>query len=135
MTTVTDANGRYTFYNVDYTSHELIVKTPAGNKIAEFELAFSEGEEFSTDVAEKGVNIIYTHSTEMVNIEMKLTPDQSGAAISQVSSSDKPQTSDSLGGIGLVLMWIGGGVLAIMLIALLIISVLKKNKSNRKELI
>jgi hypothetical protein len=129
MTTVTDANGRYAFYDVDYTSHELIVKTPEGDKIAEFELVFSEGEEFSTDVTEKGVDITYMRSTDTVNIEVKLIPDQSGAEISQVFSSDNLQTSDALGGIGSVLWWIGGGVLVVMLITLLTIILLKKKKS------
>ena len=137
ITTVTDANGRYTFYDVDYTSHELIVKTAEGEKIAEFELAFVEGEEFGTDMSEKGVNITYTRSTETVNIEVELIPDQGGAAISQVSGSDNPQTGGSLGGIGTVLLWIGGGVLALMLIALMIIILKKKKKKKveRKELI
>jgi hypothetical protein len=135
ITTVTDVNGRYTFYDVDYTSHELIVKTESGEKIAEFELVFSEGEEFSTDVTEEGVDITYTRSTETVNIEVKLIPDQSGAAISEVSGTDNPQTSDALGGLGSILWWIIGGVLVVMLITLLIIILLKRKKEDRKELI
>ena len=133
MTTVTDANGWYAFYDVDYTSHDLIVKTAEGKKIVGFELDFSEGEKFSTDLTEKGVDITYTRSTETVNIEVKLIPDQSGATISQVSGTDKPQTSDSLGGIGTALLWIGIGVLAVILITLLIIILLKKKKDDRKE--
>lgn len=135
MTTVTGADGRFAFYDVDYTRHALIVKADEGQIISEFELTFSKGEVFSIDLTEKGVNITYTHSTETVNIEVKLIPDQSGAAISQVSGSDNPQTSDSPGGVGSVLWWIGGGVLAVMLIALLIIILLKKKKDDRKELI
>ena len=135
MTTVTDANGRYTFYDVDYTSHELIVKTEKGEKIAAFDLAFSEGENFSTDVTEEGVNITYTRSTDTVSIEVKLIPDQGGAKISQVTGLDKPQSSDTSGGEGGVLLWIGGGVLSIMLIALLIIILKRKKKSDRNEMI
>lgn len=135
MTTITDSQGRYAFFDVPYTSHELIVKTPDGEKIAEFELNFSEGEEFSTDLTDSGVNITYTRSTETVNIEVKLIPDQSGAAITQVSGSNQPLASGSFGGFGLVLMWIGGGILAVMLIALLIVILLKKKKAERKELI
>ena len=128
ITTITDANGQYTFHNVDYTSHELIVKTAEGEKIAEFELAFSEGKEFSTVMTKEGVNITYTLNTETVNIEIKMTPDQSGAAISRVSGSKIPQTSNSLGGFGSVLWWVGGGALALMLITLLIIVLLKKKR-------
>ena len=133
MTTVTDKNGRYTFYDVDYTSHELIVKTAEGEKIAVFELAFSEGDAFNTDVTKAGVNITYTNSTATVNIEVKLMPDQSGAAISQASGSDNPQAVDFLGGISTVLLWIGGSVLAVMLIALLVIILLKKRSLTGKS--
>jgi hypothetical protein len=128
--TVTNANGEYAFYDVDYTNHELIVKTAEGKTIAEFELAFSEGEEFRTDVSEAGADITYTRSTETINIEVKLIPDQSGAAISQVVSLDDPQAIDSRGGAGSTLLWIGIGVLAVILIVLLIILLLKKRKED-----
>ncbi len=134
ITTVTDANGQYTFEEVDYTSHELIVKTPEGGRIAGFELAFSEGEEFNTQMTDKGVNITYTPGTQTVNIEVKLIPDQSGAAIAQVSDSDSPQKDDAQGGIP-IFWWIGGGVIVLLLIALLIIIMLKKKKEGRKELV
>lgn len=135
MTTVTDANGRYAFQDVDYTSHELIVKTPEGEQIAEFELAFSEGEDFSSDMTKEGVSITYTRSTETVSIALQLIPDKSGATISQVSGSDKPQISNPLRGVGLVLIWIGGGILAVMLIALLITIVRKRKKNERNEIL
>ncbi len=128
MTTVTDANGRYAFYGVDYTNHELVVKTPEGEKIAEFELVFSQGDEFGTDMTEKGADITYTSSTATVNIEVKLIPDQSGAAISLVSGSDEPLADKAFGDAGSVLLWIGGGTLVVMLIALLIIILLKERK-------
>ncbi len=135
MTTVTDSQGRYAFHNVPYTNHELIVKTPEDEKIAEFTLAFLEGDEFSTDLTDKGVSITYTGSTETVNIVVEVTQDQSSAAISQVSDSDNPSTDDSSGGIGSVLVWIGGGTVATMLIALLIIILINKKKDDSKELI
>jgi hypothetical protein len=135
ITTVTDANGRYTFYDVDYTSHELIVKTPKGEEIAAFEIEFSQGDKVGTDVTEQGVDITYTSSTTTVDIEVALAADDSGAEIAQVQVVDNPQTSDAASGIGTVLLWIGGGVLAVMLIALLIIILIKKKKHERGELI
>ena len=131
ITTITDANGRYTFVDVDYTSHELIVKTPEGEEIAAFELEFSQGDEAATDVSEKGVDITYTSSTTTVDIEVALTADDSGAEIAQVQVVDNPQTSDAAGGIGTVLPWIGGGALAAMLLALLIIILMKRRKETQ----
>ena len=84
MTTVTDAQGRYTFRDVEYTNHELIVKTPKGEEIAVFTLAFSQGDTTDTDVTETGVNITYTKSTATVQIEVALKADKGGAEISQV---------------------------------------------------
>ena len=107
ITTITDADGHYTFYNVDYTDHELIVKTPKGIKIATFTLSFSEGDKFSVDVRKKGVDIRFTKSIITVDIQVVVDADQSGAAIFQVSSNDIPETSDNLWDIG-ILLWIGG---------------------------
>jgi hypothetical protein len=135
ITTVTDKNGQYVFYDVDYTNHELIVKTPEGEQIAEFELAFSQGEEFSTDVTEKGAAITYTGSTATVNIKVALAADKSSATIVQVSSAGIQLVDNADGGIGTVLLWIGGGVLAVMLIALLVIILLKRKKQDWKEMI
>ncbi len=126
ITAVTDMNGRVAFKDVDYTSHELIIKTPEGRLIAEFELAFYEGEEFGAEVAKEGVSITYTRSTETVSIEVRLMPDQSGAAISQVYDSNNPKTGGSYDAAGSILWWIGGGVLAVILIALSVILLLKK---------
>jgi hypothetical protein len=132
---VTDANGRYTFRDVDYVSHELVVKTPAGEKIAEFALEFSEGKEFGTNMTEAGADITYTRSTETVNIEVVVIPDQSGAKISQVSGSDKTQISDNTSGFSSVLWWIVGGILAAMIAVLLIVVIQKKKrKADRTEL-
>lgn len=131
MTTVTDKNGRYIFYDVEYTNHKLVVKTPADEIVAAFELAFSEGEEFGMAISEKGVNITYTQSTETVNIEIKLISDKGSAVISQVSDSDKLRSSALLGEMGSALLWIGGVVLAGMLIALRIIISLKKERKTR----
>lgn len=131
ITTITDANGRYAFYDVDYTSHNLIVKTPEGETVATFELKFSQGDEAVTDVTEKGVDITYTSSTATVDIEVVLAADQSGAAISQVQVVDNPQTSDAAGGIGTVLLWIGGGIFAAAIIAALIIILMKKRKGTQ----
>lgn len=115
--------------NVDYTNHELILKTPEGKQIAGFELAFSEGEElFRTETTVKGANITYTRSTETVNIEVKLMPDQSGAVISQATDSDKLQASESVAGAGSLLWWIAGGVMAVILSVMVIVILLKKKK-------
>jgi len=130
ITTVTDANGRYTFHDVDYTSHELIVKTPEGEEIAAFEMEFSQGDKVGTDVTKQGVDITYTSSTTTVDIEVALTADHSGAEIAQVQVVDNPQTSDATGGIGTVLLWIGGGVFAVAIIAALIIILLRKRRKG-----
>lgn len=116
MTTITDENGRYTFNDVEYTNHELIIKTPKGENVASFELNFSQGEDFSSAMSEKGANITYTQKTETVTLEVTLKPDQSGAAISAVSASTPPKASGFLSVIGTVLLWVGGGVLVIMLL-------------------
>lgn len=128
ITTITDAYGRYTFYDVDYTNHEMIVKTPKGEEIATFELSFSQGNIFGTDLTEEGVNITFTKSTATVDIEVAVAADQGGATILDVSSVDNPQTSDAFGGIGSVLLWIGGGIFAVAIILALIIMLLKKRK-------
>jgi hypothetical protein len=130
ITTVTDANGRYTFHDVEYTKHEMIVKTPKGEEIATFELSFSEGEEFDTDVTDEGVSITFTNSTATVEIEVALAADQRGARISQVLGVDNPQTGDAPSGIGTVLLWIGGGIFAVAVIAALIIILLRKRRKG-----
>jgi hypothetical protein len=127
MTTVTDENGRYTFNDVAYTNHELIIKTPQGEKVATFELNFSQGKEFSSAKSDKGANITYTQKTETVTLEVTLNPDQSGAVISEVSASSQPQTNGFLSVIGSVLLWVGGGILVIMLLLIL------ANKRKVKE--
>jgi len=133
-TTATDANGRYTFDNVDYVAHSMIIKTAGGNKVAEFELTFKEGEQFSMNMTEKGVNITYTQSTEAVNIEIKLNPDLAGAEISRVSDSVIPHTGSASDGIDPVLLWIGGGSLVVLLgAAWLIIALGKKKKRIRRK--
>jgi hypothetical protein len=131
ITTITDANGRYTFYDVEYTKHELVVKTSEGDEIAVFELSFSQGEEFGTDVTDDGVSITFTRSTSSVNIEVAVAADQSGASISQVQVVDNPQTSDAKSGIGAVLLWIGIGVFTAAIIAALIIILLKRRKGTQ----
>lgn len=130
ITTITDANGRYTFRDVEYTKHEMIVKTPKGEEIAAFELSFSQGEEFDTDVTEKGVNVTFTNSTATVDIEVAVAADQSGATISHVQAVENPQTDDTSGGIGTVLLWIGGGIFAAAIIAALVIILLRKRRKG-----
>lgn len=127
---MTDANGRYAFYDVDYTSHDLIVKTPQGEKIAEFALAFSEGDQFNTDMTDEGVKITYTQKTATVTIDVALKADESGAAIEKVAGSDIPQTTVSLSAGGSALLWIGIGTFAALLIAVLIILLAKRKKNG-----
>lgn len=131
MTAVTDAKGRYSFDNVDYTSHQLIVKTPEGEKFAEFELSFTEGAKFGAEMTETGADIIYTSGTETVSIEVELLPDRGGAVISRVNGSDGPQTGGTHDGSGSILWWIGG-VIVLLLIGLLIIALLRKKKGDRE---
>ena len=127
ITTITDADGHYTFYNVDYIDHELIVKTPKSEEIAAFKLSFLEGDKFTTNIMKKGVDITFTKSTVTVDIQVVVEASQSCAAISQVLGNDIPRTSDSFWGIG-TLLWIGGIVVLIIITALFII--LRKRKVN-----
>ena len=130
LTTVTDKDGRYEFRDVEYTGHEMIVKTPAGDEVAEFELIFSEGDEFSTDVTEEGVSITYTSRTATVDIEIALTADRSTAAIAQVSGSEKPHGGDTAGGIGPVLLWAGLVAIAVMIAVVIVLLLRKKKEEN-----
>lgn len=125
VTTVTDADGRFEFHGVDYTHHELIVKKPAGEQIAGFELTFSEGDKVGTDVTENGVNITYIRSTAIVTIDMALNAGESSTAISKVTVSDTP--AEASGGTASALWWIIGGVV-VAAIAVVIVLLLKKRK-------
>lgn len=130
ITTITDENGRYAFYDVAYTNHELIVKTPEGTEIAAFELSFAQGDQMDTNVTDEGVSVTYTNSTVSVDIEVAVAADQSSAAIARATGVDNPQTNEGAGGIGTVLLWIGGGIFAAAIIAALIIILLKRRKYN-----
>ena len=127
-TTITDENGHYSFDNVDYTNHELIVKTTEGDKVADFQLSFSEGRKFNTAVTNEGVDITYTSSTDTVNIEIELVADQNSAAISNVSAVEKADTGASRSGIGSIILWIVGVIIAVLLIALLIFFILYRKR-------
>jgi len=127
VTTITDAQGHYTFNDVDYTKHELIVKTSNGEKVAAFALKFSEGNEFDTDVKEDSVNITFTKSTVTVNIEVVVVADRGEASISKVSSVEIPRTGDS-GGIFSTLLWIIIVFVSIVIIAALIFVVVRTRK-------
>ena len=127
ITTITDTDGQYTFYNVDYTDHKLIVKTPKGEEITAFTLSFLEDDIFSANISKKGVDITFTKSTITVDIQVVVDADQVGASISQVLGKDIPETSDSFWSIGM-LLWIGGIVVLVIIAALFII--LRKRKVN-----
>jgi hypothetical protein len=127
ITTITDTDGHYTFYNVDYTDHKLIVKTPKGEEITAFKLSFLEDDIFGANITKKGVDITFTKSTVTVDIQVIVDADQGGAAISQVLSNEIPETSHSFWGIDM-LLWIGGIVGLVIIAALFIIS--RKRKVN-----
>lgn len=125
VTTVTDSGGRYVFHDVDFTSHELIVKTPEGEKIKAVALAFSQGEAFGTQITQEHVSITYAKETATVNIVVQMTSSQNGAVVTQVSDSE---LSTSSGGTVTALPWIVGGAVAAAAVAVLIALLLKKRK-------
>ena len=78
------------------------------------------------------MGITYTSNTAAVDIEVAVAADDGAATIAQVSSVDEPQTQS---GIGTVLLWVGVGILAVMLIALLIIILVKRKKDSQKGIL
>jgi len=132
LSAVTDANGQYAFSNVTFAHHVLVVKTADGVQIAAYELDFTKGEQFLSNVTQTGVNITYTDDTAAINIELMLTKGQDGAAITQVSGIDGP-ANDTPPDNMIIIPWLAGGVLVICIVtgSLLLIRG-KRKRTNRR---
>ena len=108
VSTITDEKGHYTFHNVAYTDHTLIVKTPENEEIASFVLLFAPGEEFDTATTDESMSITYTHSTVSVNITVTVAEDKGSAVISEVSSVNESETAGS----SVWWIWVLAGIIA-----------------------
>ena len=91
VTTVTDAQGRYTFYDVEFTEHTLTVKTPEGEEISSLRLSFSQGEEFDISTTNTETIITYTATTITVSLIVTVSEDQSTASISEITSTSSAE--------------------------------------------
>ena len=125
-----NANGYFAFNDISYTHHELIVKKADGVQIAVFDLDFTQGGQFRTDVTQTGVNITYTGKEAAINIEFALTKDQNGVKILQVSGSEKPVNDTSGISSNMTFLWIAGGVLATGVVIFFVFFLIKKKRKR-----
>ena len=91
-TVTTDANGKFTFENVSFDDHQLIVTDDLGTELARYNLHFSPGTATSYSIDGNDVSLVVTANTIAIDILIETSDDGRSAEIIEITFIENPQT-------------------------------------------
>jgi len=113
VSTLTDENGEFSFGNIPYTSHTLIVENEDGEEIGRFDIVWAVGEDTHAlaDESTNIISILYTENTLGVSIPIEIKSTNTEIAVAagdeiSFSVNEPEQTSSGKKVFMIVLMGI-----------------------------
>ena len=130
-TVFTDANGDFSFNNVGFTDHTLVIRNGEGNIIGEYELDFTLGNETRVVIDGATAYITYESNAIMVWLDITMNASGTGTTLDDVTVINNPDTGSEVNAWSLI-MWIGATIVLLVLLAGMVIIVAIRKKKYRE---
>jgi hypothetical protein len=92
ITVYTDSDGWYTFEDVEFTEHELIIYTPAGEEIGRYNIVFTEGDSQSSYVDGDTLYATFTGDSLYLAVDLELDEEGNAVIVDSEVTSTNPKT-------------------------------------------